>query len=72
MYAFRYFTLFSPCDWHCGICDVKHIIKGVGKGGSGGGGVGRSPLFGGKFYTFPTQSVRDEMSAKTTFLKSII
>ena len=27
--------------------------RGVGRGGGGVGGVGRPPLFGGKFYTFP-------------------
>ena len=65
-------------------CDIWSAVtsiydphyRGVGRegsgGGGGGGGVRQLPLFEGKFYTFPILSVRGEVSAKTTFLKSSI
>ena len=48
---------------------LRYSYRGVGRGRGGGRGGRSTPLFGGKFYTFPTESVRAEISAKITLLK---
>ena len=47
---------------------IGFIFRGVGKGGRGDD----APFLGGKFYTFPKQSLREEISAKRTFVKTPI
>ena len=45
----------------------RGVERRGGRGEGGGGGVGRTQLLEATFYTYPIESVREEISTKRTF-----